>query len=143
MDDNHDDDTMATPGAHVEKVPLVAGSAPKRRASGARAPPPDEEPQSTGKRVLVEVFSLLKWSMLAACTIGPGTVIVCSKSGADFNLQLIWTLFIASYLACVAGTTGRGSRPLHASGGEADRGCGVLGFDSAAPRPLPVPRGAE
>ena len=24
-----------------------------------------------------EVMSLLQWSMLAACTIGPGTVVVC------------------------------------------------------------------
>jgi Mn2+/Fe2+ NRAMP family transporter len=31
---------------------------------------------------------LLHFSMLAACTIGPGTVVTCSKSGADFGLKL-------------------------------------------------------
>lgn len=28
---------------------------------------------------LREIFSLLKWSMLAATTVGPGTVVVCAK----------------------------------------------------------------
>lgn len=48
---------------------------------------------------LLEVKSLLKWSMLAACTVGPGTVIVCAKSGADFGLDLIWTLVAATFVA--------------------------------------------
>lgn len=48
-----------------------------------------------------ELLSLLKWSMLAACTIGPGTVVVCSKSGADYQLQLQWTLVAASFVAFV------------------------------------------
>ena len=29
-----------------------------------------------------EVLSLLQWSMLAACTIGPGTVVVCTPSNS-------------------------------------------------------------
>jgi Mn2+/Fe2+ NRAMP family transporter len=37
--------------------------------------------------------------MLAACTIGPGTVVVCSKAGAEFDLALIWTLVVASFVA--------------------------------------------
>lgn len=48
-----------------------------------------------------EIQSLLKWSMLAACTIGPGTVIVCAKSGTDYGLDLIWTLVVASLLAFI------------------------------------------
>lgn len=48
-----------------------------------------------------EVLSLLQWSMLAACTIGPGTVVVCAKSGADFQLQLLWTLVMASIVAFI------------------------------------------
>ena len=51
--------------------------------------------------IKAELLSLLKWSMLAACTIGPGTVLVCSKAGADFDLELIWTLMIASFIAFV------------------------------------------
>ena len=31
--------------------------------------------------ILAEGFELLRWSVLAASTIGPGTVIVCSKAG--------------------------------------------------------------
>ena len=49
----------------------------------------------------LQLLSLLKWSMLAACTIGPGTVVVCSKSGADYQLQLQWTLVAASFVAFV------------------------------------------
>lgn len=39
--------------------------------------------------------------MLAACTIGPGTVVVCSKGGSEFKLQLLWTLLAASFVAFV------------------------------------------
>lgn len=59
----------------------------------------DEADMTFGRRIGLEVLSLLKWSMLAACTIGPGTVIVCSKAGAEFNLQLLWTLIVASFVA--------------------------------------------
>jgi manganese transport protein len=54
-----------------------------------------------GKRCCDEVLSLLKWSMLAACTVGPGTVVVCAKAGADYDLQLMWTLMFASVAAFV------------------------------------------
>ena len=37
--------------------------------------------------------------MLAASTIGPGSVIVCSDVGASHGLNLIWCLAVASYVA--------------------------------------------
>ena len=46
-----------------------------------------------------EVRSLLFWCVLAASTIGPGTVVVCSKAGADFGLELLWALLAASFVA--------------------------------------------
>ena len=49
--------------------------------------------------VLAEGFELLRWSVLAASTIGPGTVIVCSKAGADYALRLCWSLVLASFVA--------------------------------------------
>ncbi|KAH8048681.1 hypothetical protein JL720_15797 [Aureococcus anophagefferens] len=49
--------------------------------------------------VLEEGFELLRWSVLAASTIGPGTVIVCSKAGADYALTLLWALVLASFVA--------------------------------------------
>ena len=52
-------------------------------------------------RIKREFLMLLHFSMLAAGTIGPGTVIVCSKSGADFGLKLIWSLVLASFVAYV------------------------------------------
>ena len=54
-----------------------------------------------GKRCCEEILSLLKWSMLAACTVGPGTVVVCAKAGADYDLRLMWTLMFASVAAFV------------------------------------------
>lgn len=39
--------------------------------------------------------------MLAACTIGPGTVVVCSKAGAEYDTRLVWTLIVASFVAFV------------------------------------------
>ena len=54
-----------------------------------------------GVRVQREVSLLLHFSMLAASTIGPGTVVVCSKSGADFGLDLVWALVLASFVAYV------------------------------------------
>ena len=56
---------------------------------------------SLSGRIKREVLMLLHFSMLAAGTIGPGTVIVCSKSGADFGLKLIWSLVLASFVAYV------------------------------------------
>lgn len=46
-----------------------------------------------------EVVSLLRWSMLAATTVGPGTVVTCSRAGAEQGLALIWALVFATILA--------------------------------------------
>ena len=37
-----------------------------------------------------ELLSLLYWTMLAACTVGPGTVVTCARAGAEFDLQVIF-----------------------------------------------------
>jgi Mn2+/Fe2+ NRAMP family transporter len=37
--------------------------------------------------------------MLAASTVGPGSVIVCSKTGADFQFKLLWCLVLACGVA--------------------------------------------
>ena len=50
-------------------------------------------------KVLKEILSLLYWTMLAACTVGPGTVVTCARAGAEFQLNLIWALIFASILA--------------------------------------------
>ena len=42
---------------------------------------------------------MLYWSMLAACTVGPGTVVTCARAGAEFELNLIYVLIFASVLA--------------------------------------------
>ena len=49
--------------------------------------------------LLGEVTSLLYWAMLAACTVGPGTVVTCSRAGAEYGLHLTWALIFASVLA--------------------------------------------
>ena len=49
--------------------------------------------------VVAEIKSLLFWSMLAASTVGPGTVIMCSKAGAEYGLKLLWALTFASLVA--------------------------------------------
>ena len=46
-----------------------------------------------------EVASILYWMMLAACTVGPGTVVTCARAGAEFDLSLIWALVFATCLA--------------------------------------------
>jgi len=46
-----------------------------------------------------EVASMLYWTMLAACTVGPGTVVTCARAGAEYDLSLIWALIFASILA--------------------------------------------
>jgi len=42
---------------------------------------------------------MLYWTMLAACTVGPGTVVTCARAGAEFGLHLIWALVVASLIA--------------------------------------------
>lgn len=67
------------------------------RAQSSSTDPGEEEPWSLKR----EVSLLLHFSMLAASTIGPGTVVTCSKSGADFGLKLVWALVLASFVAYV------------------------------------------
>ena len=55
----------------------------------------------SGSRVVREVLSLLYWSMLAACTVGPGTVVTCARAGAEFQLSLIYVLIFASAMAFI------------------------------------------
>eukprot|EP00095_Tigriopus_kingsejongensis_P000562 maker-scaffold776_size99073-snap-gene-0.18 protein:Tk00562 transcript:maker-scaffold776_size99073-snap-gene-0.18-mRNA-1 annotation:"hypothetical protein AURANDRAFT_62184" len=53
----------------------------------------------TCRSVLKEVLSLLTWSMLAACTVGPGTVVTCARAGSEQGLNLIWALIFGTILA--------------------------------------------
>jgi hypothetical protein len=48
-----------------------------------------------------EAASILTWSMLAACTVGPGTVVTCARAGAEDDLVLIWCLVAASSVAYI------------------------------------------
>ena len=54
-----------------------------------------------GVMLMREVGALLYWSMLAACTVGPGTVVTCARAGAEYGVHLTWALFIASILAYI------------------------------------------
>jgi len=49
--------------------------------------------------IVKELASMLYWTMLAACTVGPGTVVTCARAGAEFDLRLTWALLFASALA--------------------------------------------
>ena len=50
-------------------------------------------------KIIAEVGALLYWTMLAACTVGPGTVVTCARAGAEYGYQLTWALIFASILA--------------------------------------------
>ena len=45
---------------------------------------------------------LLYWTMLAACTVGPGMVVTCARAGAEYKFHLIWPLIIASIFAFIS-----------------------------------------
>ena len=49
--------------------------------------------------MMKEMASILYWMMLAACTVGPGTVVTCARAGAEFDLSLIWALVFATAMA--------------------------------------------
>lgn len=53
------------------------------------------------KGILKEALNLLYWTMLAACTVGPGTVVTCARAGAEYQMHLIWALIFASILAYI------------------------------------------
>lgn len=57
---------------------------------------------------------LLTWTVLTASTIGPGTVAVCSKAGADHKGKLVWCVVIA---ACIAWTLQEGAGRLTIASG--------------------------
>ena len=50
-------------------------------------------------KIISEVGALLYWTMLAACTVGPGTVVTCARAGAEYGYSLTWALIFASMLA--------------------------------------------
>lgn len=45
--------------------------------------------------------SILFWSIISAAFIGPGTVTIAARAGADFRLQLLWAL-VFSILATIS-----------------------------------------
>ena len=51
--------------------------------------------------LIKEVGALLYWSMLAACTVGPGTVVTGASAGAEYGLHLTWAPFVACILAYI------------------------------------------
>ncbi|GMH81433.1 hypothetical protein TrST_g12009 [Triparma strigata] len=62
---------------------------------------PSSAASSTLHPILAQIISLLYWAMLAASTIGPGTITLMAKGGADYQLQLGWTVPLASITAYV------------------------------------------
>ena len=49
--------------------------------------------------------ALLVWTVLTASTIGPGTVTMCSKAGADYGATLVWAVLISAAIARMPGPT--------------------------------------
>ena len=58
-------------------------------------------PRAMLRAILAKVKSLLVFTILTASTIGPGTVAMCSKAGADFKTSLLWCVLVASVVAFV------------------------------------------
>ena len=46
--------------------------------------------------MMKELASILYWMMLAAFTLGSGSVVTCARAGAEFDLSLIWALVFAT-----------------------------------------------
>ena len=59
----------------------------------------EDQPSGVGSRAFKELISMMYWSMLAACTVGPGTVVTCARAGAEQGLQLVWALVFATCMA--------------------------------------------
>ena len=53
------------------------------------------------RAIIAKIRGLLVWTILTASTIGPGTVAMCSKAGADFKTALLWCVLVASVVAWV------------------------------------------
>ena len=59
----------------------------------------DTNPTMIHTQLVQEVLALLYWTMLAACTVGPGTVVTCARAGAEYGYSFTWALLFASCLA--------------------------------------------
>ncbi len=46
------------------------------------------------------LLTVMLWSVIAAAFIGPGTITTCVSAGAQFDLQLLWTLGFST-IACL------------------------------------------
>ena len=95
------DDSALLKASNEEKRSLVATDAASAAAVGAASSAKgvavqDAEPVlSFSEQLSVN----LGWLMLAASTVGPGSVVVCSDVGANHGLNLIWCLGVASFVA--------------------------------------------
>ena len=49
-----------------------------------------------GRSPFRHVLLVIKWTMLASSTIGPGSVIMCSTAGAEFKMSLVWCIPFAA-----------------------------------------------
>ncbi|GMH62843.1 hypothetical protein TL16_g03566 [Triparma laevis f. inornata] len=75
-------------------TPSSSSNMPSSSSSSSSSPTPLHP-------FLAQVISLLYWAMLAASTIGPGTITLMAKGGADYQLTLTWTVPLASITAYV------------------------------------------
>jgi len=101
---------------------------------------------ANAKETCESLMGYLKWCMLAACTVGPGTVIVCSKGGADYGVSLMWALIAACFLAfmlqseasrltiCSGMSFGQAIRVLFKRDNSGDSGSGEEGGGEKMPK---------
>ncbi len=52
------------------------------------------------KLIKTRLLSLLFWSVISAAFIGPGTVTTCTKAGAQFNYDMMWSIVFSTF-ACI------------------------------------------
>ena len=52
-------------------------------------------------QVAARARNALMWAVLTASTIGPGSVAMCARAGADYEAKLVWSVVVAALVAWV------------------------------------------
>ena len=90
----------------IKAVPDMQEGAPRSGSGSDHASLLNLGPSTASRggavlRTLAPIISLVYWAMLSASTIGPGTITLMAKGGADYGLYLAWTVPLASSTAYV------------------------------------------
>ena len=96
----------------MKRRQLAAANVLEIGARRTQLPPNNMRIGAAARLFRERVAPVLTWLILTASTVGPGTVTVCSKAGADHGAALLWSTIDVTGRPCSCVLWGRSKRTL-------------------------------